>query len=385
MKAEPIRLSAAAFAFDGGEFKTAAPADDGRVRVDLLARSSRPVENAAFMREGDDRVPRVVHDNASAIIPPRIALDWAHDKMPVGVADKSWLDDAKNLFLSGELIPDGGDEKHDRARQIQRWTDHGVPLEASVFWDSDPEGKTRIEWHEKPVEVNGKRWEASKASPLVVVRNWVLKSCAICQHGRDPYTGIHLYAQPDGGPGATRTVMISLPKEYSMSEATNDAGAGDAATEDTLAVPEELQELIKGWSALSDEVKSAVLAAFKAVETAAEEASGESEADAGDGDSRKEFKALVKEFGHAAAAEYFEAGLDANAARVRHCKRLADEKRKLAEDLEKTKKELTDTRRESGVRTRYSDAGGGQAPAKAPASPIGLGAGGARYAANMKV
>jgi hypothetical protein len=146
--------------------------------VELLARTPNPLYHWWW--------GNIVHDMEGFFKhKDTITLDWNHNNdVLVGYADKQETTE-EGLMLSGKLI---SLEKGDQADKIIQWKKHGVPLEASIYFDEAemeyiPEDTTTL--------VNNQQF----AGPGVVVRKWTIRGCAICPYGYDGKTETRMSRQ----------------------------------------------------------------------------------------------------------------------------------------------------------------------------------------------
>lgn len=140
------------------------------LKVHLKARQRDPINHWFF--------GPIVHDFATAKLPEKVALDDGHG-VEIGYARPSLT--PYGLELSGTVFSDMG-TKNEGGKRVAECLSNGIPQEASINFTGD------YDLQEIPdkmtAEVNGKQM----TGPMLVVKNWSLRSCAICKNGADPST-----------------------------------------------------------------------------------------------------------------------------------------------------------------------------------------------------
>lgn len=155
------------------QFADAKEAQDGVYPFAMLARSADEIYHWYW--------GRIVHDMAGMQLrKPRVTIDYQHDfDTVIGYADKFSVTE-EGLHVTGALV---STREHDRAHEIYNKGRAGVPYESSIDWEGPD---SEVEWIPEGVttEVNGRQF----SGPGYVVRQWPLRSIAVCRYGVDPDT-----------------------------------------------------------------------------------------------------------------------------------------------------------------------------------------------------
>jgi hypothetical protein len=187
---ETRQVPAAALRFDANlEFIADVPRDDPmRIPVRILARTGEAIAHPWW--------GKIVHDlSGMKLRKPRIQLDWCHwEWESVGYADGFDVSSG-DLIVTGELI---STHEGDEASRIIAKGQAGIPYEASI--DFNGPGLRLEELGEETSEiVNGREVQG----PAIIVREWPLRSVAICPYGADPDTNSEFSERGDG--------LVSVP------------------------------------------------------------------------------------------------------------------------------------------------------------------------------
>lgn len=210
----------------------------------------------------------------------KITINYCHDRSEVlGFIDAFDIE-STGLSLDGFLTPIA---ELDRADEVARKLELGVPYEASIEFPPSKPGDVKIEELEmgESTEVNGQTVDG----PLLIVREWPLRGVAICPLGRDSDTATELLSQNDN-----QEVELVMSKKKTEKPA-------EVAEVETPVVEEEVVENV-----VEETIVPEVLSTPAPVD--------------GD-DTRNEFKLMVGSFGREKAAEYFELGLSMEQANVK--------------------------------------------------------------------
>ncbi len=201
------------------------------VPIKVKARGAQSVDHWFF--------GRMVHDLAGmSLSKPRLAIDYCHREDEVmGFANK--FETEGGLVASGALTPV---EEKDRASEVIFKSQHGVPYEASIFFDP-----AELVLEEVPqgmsVPVNGLQF----AGPGVVARRWTLRGLAVCPYGQDKNTAVEFsaghhpaevtvrYTQTEQPPTAPATVEPAKDNHTAAEEAPQ---AVDPAAQEPATLPE---------------------------------------------------------------------------------------------------------------------------------------------------
>jgi hypothetical protein len=175
------------------EFVASSPDKPGEKPVRLLARSNQVLDHWYW--------GLIVHDFAGMkLAKPVIQIDWCHDhEQAIGVAASTEVS-ADGLAVSGKLI---STRPNDLAADLIAKAAAGIPYEASIDFNGPmlietvPAGAT--------AEANGQTF----TGPLSIVREWQLRSVAICPFGYDTQTRAE-FSQDDAP-----TTLVHY-KEFSM-------------------------------------------------------------------------------------------------------------------------------------------------------------------------
>lgn len=209
--AAAARLAIATFA------PGAAPKDAESVPVELLARSSEPVDHWYW--------GPCIHDLAGfSVHKATLPLDYCHDPEEVlGFLDTFDVREGR-LFVAGRLLL-----LSDRGKAVLANARAGVPYEASISFD----GPLSVEEVQPgaTAEVNGRLYQG----PLLIFRKWALRGVAVCPYGYDRHTATNL----------SRPLTITLTEPETMprkkpqpTDLQADPPAADPATSDVTATPD---------------------------------------------------------------------------------------------------------------------------------------------------
>jgi hypothetical protein len=168
-----------ALCFTAGEFELGDNGDGAKTApFKMVARSGQPVDHKFW--------GRIVHDvNGLRLSKQRIPIDYCHDDREiVGYANRFSADpgddNVVHLGAAGALVPF---KDSDRATEIIHKQKAGVPYQASIDFGGKDLELERVEKGQS-VPVNGYQF----SGPGVVVRQWSLRSIAVCPYGADPNT-----------------------------------------------------------------------------------------------------------------------------------------------------------------------------------------------------
>lgn len=210
-----------------GPLSFAAGGDAQRVPVTMLARTPDPIDSAYW--------GPIVHDLAGMfLLKPTLPIDYCHESRfsidaLIGAATEFRTDERIGLTIGGELVSTRPD---DTAAAIIAKGRGGIPFEASIDWNGP--GIVLEEIGEgASAEVNGRTFYG----PGVIVRNWPLRSAAVCPFGLDAGTAA----------------------KFSERGERSERAAGDVAVE-FLAAPE--PPAIDGPPAIDEDEQRRLLAAL---------------------------------------------------------------------------------------------------------------------------
>lgn len=188
---KPTEIPALACRLANANVKFAHASSDGVVvPVSILARSGEPINHWYW--------GKIVHDLSGMSHKDTVPIDYCHDDYEIlGFLNEFDIDHA-GLLCTGSIVL--AVDPNDRGREVLHKAQHGVPYEASIYFDQDhglvlediPEGYQ--------TEVNGRTFEG----PGVVVRQWMLRGVAICPYGYDMNTASQFRRAGD------RTVRVSF-------------------------------------------------------------------------------------------------------------------------------------------------------------------------------
>lgn len=176
MPSEKIcQVPESAFHFEQGPLQFAAgePADKPRAKISMLARTGEAITHWYW--------GRIIHDMQGMRLRKDSApIDWCHRQDEIIGVLNEFKATNKGLEVAGELVAFRED---DRAAEVIFKGQAGIPYEASLDWSGPG---TRIEeiGEGVAVTVNGRKFEG----PGYVVREWPLRSVAVCPYGADPKT-----------------------------------------------------------------------------------------------------------------------------------------------------------------------------------------------------
>lgn len=204
------------------------------IPIKVKARGAQAVDHWYF--------GRIVHDLAGmSLSKPRLAIDYCHREDEVmGFANK--FETEGGLVASGALTPF---QDKDRASEVIFKSQHGVPYEASIFFDP-----AELVLEEVPqgmsVPVNGLQF----AGPGVVARQWTLRGLAVCPYGQDKNTAVEFsagkhptevtvrFTQTEQPPAAEAAPAAVEPAEDNHTAAEEAPKAVDSAAQDSAQAPE---------------------------------------------------------------------------------------------------------------------------------------------------
>ncbi len=188
------------------QFAKDASTDPMRHRITGLARSSEAIYHWYW--------GRVVHDFAG--MKPRgekLHLDYCHWEL-IGVVDQLSVQ-TDGLHIGGEVQSIKPD---DQALTVITRGKLGSPYELSIDF-TDPAMRIEEVAEGVPVVVNGQQF----TGPLTVIREWELRSVAVCEYGRDSNTEAK-FSEGQAKPPVTITVL-SQEKPMKLDTATTPAAA----------------------------------------------------------------------------------------------------------------------------------------------------------------
>jgi hypothetical protein len=194
---------------------------DVSVPVEFLARTGGPIDHWYW--------GRIVHDFAGMSHRDIIPIDYRHDPDElVGYLDKFDVREG-DLYLGGALESVSTD---DRAAEVIARGRRKIPYQASIYFNQET---AVFEWlpSDMVANVNGR----DVSGPLVIVREWELRGCAVTPYGCDAGTAAKFSADPAGaanlkwkGPVMDNTTTTETTNEDpSKLEATKTAASMDAA------------------------------------------------------------------------------------------------------------------------------------------------------------
>lgn len=181
------KLPASAFRMSAAmEFAEEAPAD-GKVSVTLLARSPAPISHGSWGKIAHDMTGMILRKDACP-------LDYAHNgrydpDTILGYADEFEASPKNGLLVKGFLV---STDPNDLAAKVIAKGAAGVPFEASIDWNG-PGAIIEEIGDGVTVQVNGYDFEG----PGYVVRQWPLRSIAVCPYGADHNTRTQFSERPD--------------------------------------------------------------------------------------------------------------------------------------------------------------------------------------------
>jgi len=191
----------------------------------MVARSAEPIEHWYW--------GRIVHDfDGMQLRKDRCPIDWRHDEtVELGFADAFEVTD-DGLQLSGSLIVL---EDNDRADQVHKRGQAGMPYEASIDWIGEG---TELEWIPEDVttEVNGRQFDG----PGYVARKWPLRAAAICPYGADAATATQFSDAADT-PSVrvfTQTEQPTVSKETNTNATEAETNGDDTKQHANTPAPE---------------------------------------------------------------------------------------------------------------------------------------------------
>ena len=212
------------------EAKISSNGDDAKTApIEILARSSKPIWHWYW--------GNIVHDmSGMRTNKDRIALDYCHDPGDVIGFGNKFDTTTGDLVISGALTPF---KKEDRAEEILHKHGLGVPYEGSIFFGEDAKLEQIMEG--VSVTVNGETLEG----PLLVVREWTLRGCAVCPYGMDPNTETRLSDSADEKEITVHVFEAETPaqSEQPPAESTEtETPPAEESTQDTETPSEESAE-----------------------------------------------------------------------------------------------------------------------------------------------
>lgn len=208
-------VPAAAFRFSSPcEFAKGDERDPVRHPFTGLARSAQPITHWYW--------GRVVHD-FSGMKPrnDRVQLDWCHwSEEAVGIVNKF---DVKpdGLHIAGEVQ---SIREADKASEIIARGRLGHPYELSIDF-TDPAMVIEEVSDGVVISCNGQQF----TGPLTVIRQWELRSVAVCPFGRDPNTEAK-FSDGQQQPSVSVTVLTQEPSMLITNAAQPGATPAPAAT-----------------------------------------------------------------------------------------------------------------------------------------------------------
>lgn len=204
------------------ELEFAEGGDDNSAPIKMLARSAEPIDHWYW--------GRVVHDmQGMKLRKEKCPLDYCHwSGEIVGYADKFKANN-NGLVVEGKLVAFQSD---DRAAEVIHKGRSGVPYEASIDFNGPG---IRIEQlgEGTSAKVNGYTFEG----PGVIIREWPLRSVAVCPYGADPNTRSELAE----GDEEIDVLVFSEGDEIMPKEAKPEPAAKELA--EKPEVPKELGEV----------------------------------------------------------------------------------------------------------------------------------------------
>ncbi len=305
---ETAEIPASAFQLTGSPMQFMGGHEDADARpFSLVARSLDAIEHPWW--------GRIVHDmEGMQLRKPTCPVDYCHDPDNlIGVANGSSVTE-DGLEVSGELIVL---EANDEADKVFKRGKAGLPYEASIDWIGEG---TELEYIPEDVttEVNGRQFEG----PGYVVRQWPLRSVAVCPYGADSSTSTQ-FAETESDAVSVRVFTES---------ATESNDSMKKETTEKKDVPDEAKQLS------DDSAKPA------------------------QGVNMETLKQFNDAFGDK-AMEYLTAGLTFDAARLQFAEHRADtaeaNAKKFQDQSESDKKALVDAQEKL---KQFGDANGQEAP-----------------------
>jgi hypothetical protein len=158
----------------------AANAEAKSLKVHLKARTRDAINHWYF--------GTVYHDFSTAKLPEKVALDDSHGN-EVGYARPSLTD--YGLELNGVVIRNTEDPQHESNRIAYNLA-NAIPQQASIDFTGDY--KLAFVEPGATFDVNGLTKTAT-ADGAVIVKDWSLRSCAVCKEGADPTTETTTFTQ----------------------------------------------------------------------------------------------------------------------------------------------------------------------------------------------
>jgi len=152
------------------------PAANAPRAATILARSGKGIEHWYW--------GKLVNDFAGMEqLQDRLPLDYCHDSEQILGYAEGWSKDSGDLSCTGTLLT----EESERAAEIVRLSDAGVPYQASITFT--PINVEQLKFGSSAV-VNG----LTVDGPAAIVRQWRLTGLAVCPRGADPNTKTQLSA-----------------------------------------------------------------------------------------------------------------------------------------------------------------------------------------------
>ncbi len=169
---------------------------------------------------------------------PRLAVDFNHnDYIIIGYAE-NFRNTDEGLVAGGNLVTNAEGETGEFARNLVKWIESGVPMEASAVVELD-EAVCETVPAGQSVEVDGK----THAGPISVFRNVPLTGLAACPHGADKFTRFTLLSMEKTFMAKNITKM-NPPATKLAADATASDAPQDTPPEKTVKDPE-LAEFIE--------------------------------------------------------------------------------------------------------------------------------------------
>lgn len=192
---------------------------DVSVPIELLARTGEPLDHWYW--------GRIVHDFAGMSHRDIIPIDYRHnaDEL-VGYLDTFEIREG-NLHLAGKLESIATD---DRAAEIIAKGRRKIPYQSSIYFNQET---AVFEWlpGDMTANINGR----DVTGPLVIVREWELRGCAVTPYGADSGTAAKFSAGAESaaqlqwkGP-AMETKTPTTPPTEPAADKLEQPGAMDAA------------------------------------------------------------------------------------------------------------------------------------------------------------
>lgn len=203
---------------------------DGKIPITLHARTGDAVDNYWWYGS------KLVHDMSGFEQPEgNIPLDYCHREDDVVGFGEKFTAGNDGLDIAGFLT---SIEPNDRADEIAKKKQKGVPYQASIYFD--PRSIEEL-MAGASAEVNGQ----TVLGPATIMRKWGLYGCAVCPYGNDPGTSVELKQKLSiprtitNAPGATSmtTTVSTAPAPAPVPAPTAAAQQSTSAATPAAAAP----------------------------------------------------------------------------------------------------------------------------------------------------